>query len=30
MNPVSIKDSKAYVERSRGELPEKIFELEEG
>ena len=30
MNPVSINDSRAYVERSRGELPGKIFELEDG
>ena len=30
MSPVSINDSKAYVEMSRGELPEKIFELHEG
>lgn len=30
MNPVRINDSRAYVERSRGELPEKIFDLHEG
>jgi nicotinate phosphoribosyltransferase len=30
MNPVSINDSRAYVERSRGELPGKIFELQDG
>jgi hypothetical protein len=28
LNPVNIKDSKAYVERSRAKLPNKIFELE--
>lgn len=30
LNPVSINDSRAYVERSRGELPEKIFNLHDG
>lgn len=28
LSPVNIKESRAYVERSRGELPEKIFELQ--
>jgi len=27
MSPVNIKESKAYVERSKAELPEKIFSL---